>query len=69
MYPIDVVRAVDPEVADAIQAEIDRQENRIELIASENFASIPVMSAENVDFSSGRYSSVSITSISARALS
>ena len=45
MYPIDVVRAVDPEVADAIQAEIDRQENRIELIASENFASIPVMSA------------------------
>ena len=45
MYPIDVVRAVDPEIADAIQAEIDRQENRIELIASENFASIPVMSA------------------------
>ena len=45
MYPIHVVRAVDPEIADAIQAEIDRQENRIELIASENFASVPVMSA------------------------
>ena len=45
MYPIDVIHAVDPEVADAIQAEIDRQESHIELIASENFASIPVMSA------------------------
>ena len=45
MYPIDVIHAVDPEVADAIQAEIDRQESHIELIASENFASVPVMSA------------------------
>ena len=45
MYPIDVVHAVDPQVADAIQAELDRQEHRLELIASENFASIPVMSA------------------------
>ena len=45
MYPIDVIHAVDPEVADAIQAEIDRQETHIELIASENFASVPVMSA------------------------
>jgi len=45
MYPIDVIHAVDPEIADAIQAEIDRQESHIELIASENFASIPVMSA------------------------
>ena len=45
MYPIDIVRAVDPQVADAMQAEVDRQENRIELIASENFASIPVISA------------------------
>lgn len=45
MYPIDVIHEVDPQVADAIQAEIDRQESHIELIASENFASIPVMSA------------------------
>ena len=45
MYSIDVVHQVDPEIADAIQAEMDRQETRIELIASENFASIPVMSA------------------------
>ena len=42
MYPIDVIHEVDPQVADAIQAEIDRQESHIELIASENFASIPV---------------------------
>ena len=45
MYSIDVVHQVDPEIADAIQAEMNRQETRIELIASENFASIPVMSA------------------------
>ncbi len=45
MYPIDVVRAVDPAIAEAIQREIDRQESHIELIASENFASFPVMSA------------------------
>ena len=45
MYPIDVIHAVDPEVAGAIQAEIDRQESHIELIASENFASVPVMFA------------------------
>ena len=45
MYSIDVVHQVDPEIADAIQAEMNRQETRIELIASENFASIPVMSS------------------------
>ena len=45
MYPIDVIHAVDPEVADAIEAELERQESHIELIASENFASVPVMSA------------------------
>lgn len=45
MYPIDVVRQVDPDIANAIQAEMDRQESHLELIASENFASIPVMSA------------------------
>jgi len=45
MYSIDIVRAVDPDIADAIQREIDRQESHIELIASENFASVPVISA------------------------
>ncbi len=36
---------VDPEVAAAIQHEMDRQENTLELIASENFASKAVMEA------------------------
>jgi len=45
MYSIDIVQAVDPVIADAIRAEMNRQETRIELIASENFASFPVMSA------------------------
>jgi len=45
MYSIDIVHAVDPEIAEAIQAELQRQESHIELIASENFASFPVMSA------------------------
>ncbi len=45
MYSIDIVRAVDPDIADAIQREVNRQESHIELIASENFASIPVISA------------------------
>ena len=45
MYSIDIVHAVDTEIADAIQAELQRQESHIELIASENFVSFPVMSA------------------------
>ena len=45
MYPIDIVRAADSAVADAIQQELKRQESHIELIASENFASYPVISA------------------------
>jgi len=36
---------VDPEVAEAIQHEMDRQEETLELIASENFASRAVMEA------------------------
>lgn len=42
---IDVIREVDPEVADAISNEIKRQKNKIELIASENFVSPAVMEA------------------------
>ena len=45
MYPIYVVHQVDPEIGSAIQAEMDRQSSHLELIASENFASVPVMSA------------------------
>ncbi len=45
MYTMEDIRAVDPEVAAAIQAESDRQNSHIELIASENWVSHAVMSA------------------------
>ncbi|MCI7131925.1 MAG: serine hydroxymethyltransferase [Lachnospiraceae bacterium] len=45
MYTMDDIKAVDPEVAAAIQAESDRQNSLIELIASENWVSHAVMSA------------------------
>ena len=45
MYTLEDIRAVDPEVADLIVAEIDRQNSHLELIASENWASKAVMSA------------------------
>lgn len=42
----DVVRAVDPEVAEALEQETERQRRKIELIASENFTSPAVMEAQ-----------------------
>lgn len=42
---IDIIRETDPEIADAIEKEIERQKNKIELIASENFVSEAVMEA------------------------
>lgn len=42
---MDDIKVVDPEVAAAIQAESDRQNSHIELIASENWVSHAVMSA------------------------
>jgi glycine hydroxymethyltransferase len=42
---LDPVRATDPEVADAIVAETRRQEEGLELIASENFVSPAVLAA------------------------
>lgn len=45
MYSIDDVRAVDPEIAEAIEAEQKRQNEHIELIASENWVSKAVMAA------------------------
>jgi len=36
---------VDPEIFDAIQQEVDRQNTRLELIASENFTSEAVLEA------------------------
>lgn len=45
MYSFDEIRAVDAEIAEAIVAEQERQENHIELIASENWVSKAVMAA------------------------
>lgn len=43
MYSLEEVKAVDSQVADAIIAEMDRQNSHIELIASENWVSKAVM--------------------------
>ena len=45
MYTMEDIKTVDPEIAAAIQAESDRQNSHIELIASENWVSHAVMSA------------------------
>ncbi|MDK2798665.1 MAG: glycine hydroxymethyltransferase [Clostridiales bacterium] len=45
MYSTNEVKKVDPEVAEAIELEVNRQRNKIELIASENFVSPAVMEA------------------------
>ena len=45
MYTLEDIAKVDPDVARLIQAEFDRQNSHIELIASENWASKAVMSA------------------------
>ncbi len=45
MYSLDEVKSVDPEIAEAIVAECDRQQEHIELIASENWVSKAVMAA------------------------
>lgn len=45
-FNIDHVRKIDPEVAKAINLEFDRQQNKLEMIASENFTSRAVMEAQ-----------------------
>ncbi|HIW57402.1 MAG TPA: serine hydroxymethyltransferase [Firmicutes bacterium] len=45
MFELNHVKSFDPEVADAINKEINRQRSKIELIASENFVSPAVMEA------------------------
>ncbi|MBR6954552.1 MAG: serine hydroxymethyltransferase [Clostridia bacterium] len=42
---IEIIRQTDPQLADAIEAELARQRSHIELIASENFVSPAVMAA------------------------
>ena len=45
MYSMEELKAVDMEVANAIDSELDRQNSHIELIASENWTSKAVMAA------------------------
>ena len=45
MYTTDEIRKVDPKLADIIELEVNRQRNKIELIASENFVSNAVIEA------------------------
>ena len=45
MYSFEEVRMIDPEIAQAIEAEQQRQNSHIELIASENWVSKAVMAA------------------------
>ena len=45
MYSLDEVKSVDPEIAQAIEDEMARQNSHIELIASENWVSKAVMAA------------------------
>lgn len=45
MYDFDEIMATDPQIADAIKAEMERQNSHIELIASENWVSRAVMAA------------------------
>ncbi len=42
---LEQLKTADPEIYDAIQKETERQEHKLELIASENFASVSVMEA------------------------
>ena len=45
MYDFAEIKTTDPEIADAIKAEMERQNSHIELIASENWVSKAVMAA------------------------
>lgn len=45
MFSFDEIKDYDPELADAMKKEFNRQEDHIELIASENFVSKAVMAA------------------------
>lgn len=45
MYSLEEIEQVDKEIADLIQAEVQRQNSHIELIASENWVSKAVMAA------------------------
>ena len=44
----DILRKLDPEIADAMDGEMERETNTLELIASENFVSPAVRAAAAV---------------------
>ena len=50
MYSIEEIRKTDSEIAEAIEAEVTRQNSHIELIASENWVSKAVMAAMGSPF-------------------
>ena len=43
---MDILKLVDPEIAEAIEKETYRQKYKLEMIASENFTSKAVMEAQ-----------------------
>jgi len=43
MIDVSLIEQTDPEIADALKAELKRQQNNIELIASENIVSPAVL--------------------------
>jgi len=45
MYQTDLIKKIDPEVAESIEKEVNRQRNKLEMIASENFVSEAVLQA------------------------
>ncbi len=45
MIDISLIEQTDPEIAEALKLELDRQQNNVELIASENFVSPAVLAA------------------------
>jgi glycine/serine hydroxymethyltransferase len=52
---LDELKKFDPEIYEAIRNEVNRQHDGLELIASENFVSIPVLEALHFCRSSGEY--------------
>lgn len=50
MYSFSKLAAADPEIAQAIKGEVDRENSHLEMIASENFVSEAVMSALGSQF-------------------
>jgi glycine hydroxymethyltransferase len=43
---ISEIQKIDPEISEALKAELKRERNTLELIASENFTSVPVLEAQ-----------------------